>query len=151
MQEYLSNIYQGSGLQLRNPSVELGQETVPYERYKVGIPDPKAAFQFCTVKDSGSVQGNIVLGCIPALSPEFVGRGEHNTQEEAVTLCKDTLQSILTVISGAWPTQDMSKTTTMVCLEAHEGEGWHYHWAIGGLEKVSMSKAKFVEICTALR
>jgi len=39
----------------------------------------------------------------------------------------------------------------MVALEAHEHEGWHYHWAVGGLHKISLSKIKFVSICEKLR
>lgn len=47
--------------------------------------------------------------------------------------------------------EDTSEIVVMVALESHVGHGWHYHWAVRGLGKRSLSRSKFRELCMLLQ
>jgi len=96
-------------------------------------------------------QGNIILGCVPGLSPEQVGMNAEAGQGAAMERMQDTLLWLLRTVAS-WYKKASAELKCMIALECHpESGGWHYHWAVWGLKKASMSPTRFVEFSNILK
>lgn len=99
----------------------------------------------------GAQQGNILLGCIPGLSPEQVGMHENAERDAANKLLSETLSYLLRTVAN-WYKKNPADLKCMIALENHpETGGWHYHWAVWGLKKASMSPTRFTEFSNILK
>lgn len=98
-------------------------------------------------------QADILLGCVPALSPESVGKADGDAADVAMRKLEDMMAWMERAIPRFFGLNDdqILGCTVMACLEKHQNEGWHYHWAVKGLGRAQLSLSKFRELCLLLR